>query len=66
MGQNYAAILVLRGNHGFPDAVLGEAGLYWGTEYAVQPRLGPLLASHILWDVWIFLVAPTPGAENAS
>lgn len=38
------------------------AGLYWGAEYAIEPRLGPLLSSHILWDIWIFLVQPTPGA----
>ena len=38
------------------------AGGYWGAEYALQRRLGTLLVSHVLWDVWIFLVAPTPGA----
>jgi len=37
------------------------AGTYWGAEYAWRPRLGPLLVSHILWDIWIFLIAPTPG-----
>jgi uncharacterized protein len=37
------------------------AGAYWGIEYALRRRLGPLLVSHILWDVWIFLIAPTPG-----
>ncbi|GAC1506860.1 MAG: hypothetical protein NVS2B16_01180 [Chloroflexota bacterium] len=36
------------------------AGGYWGMQYAAVPRLGPLLVSHILWDVWIFLVQPTP------
>lgn len=36
------------------------AGAYWGVEYAVSPRLGPLLVSHVLWDVWIFLIQPTP------
>lgn len=40
------------------------AGGYWGTEYALRPRLGPLLVSHILWDVWIFLIQPTPTGRN--
>jgi uncharacterized protein len=61
----YGGIHLVTGNLTLTGAA-ATAGLYWGTEYAVQPRLGPLLASHILWDVWIFLVAPTPGAEHAS
>lgn len=40
------------------------AGAYWGGEYALAPRLGPLLVSHILWDLWIFLVAPTPTGKK--
>jgi hypothetical protein len=45
------------------SAAAGVAGAYWGAEYAVRPRLGPLLVSHILWDIWIFLVQPTPGGK---
>lgn len=41
------------------------AGLYWGTEYAVQPSLAPLLVSHVLWDLWIFLLAPTPTGRRS-
>lgn len=40
------------------------AGAYWGAEYALMPRLGPLLVSHILWDLWIFLVQPTPTGKE--
>ncbi len=40
------------------------AGGYWGGQYALHPRLGPLLVSHILWDIWIFLVQPTPGGQR--
>jgi membrane protease YdiL (CAAX protease family) len=40
------------------------AGAYWGAEYALDERLAPLLASHILWDLWIFLVAPTPAGRQ--
>jgi membrane protease YdiL (CAAX protease family) len=41
------------------------AGAYWGAEYALDPRLGPLLISHVLWDIWIFLVQPTPTGKRA-
>ncbi len=61
----YGGIHLVTGNLTLTGAA-ATAGLYWGTEYAVQPRLGPLFASHILWDVWIFLVAPTPGAGDSA
>ena len=35
------------------------AGLFWGALYARDERLAPLVISHITWDIWIFLVAPT-------
>jgi membrane protease YdiL (CAAX protease family) len=35
------------------------AGSFWGLQYALQRRLPALIVSHIIWDVWIFLVAPT-------
>ena len=35
------------------------AGLFWGALYARDQRLTPLIVSHITWDIWIFLVAPT-------
>jgi CAAX protease family protein len=35
------------------------AGLFWGALYARDQRLAPLIISHISWDIWIFLVAPT-------
>jgi membrane protease YdiL (CAAX protease family) len=60
-GAAYSAVHLVTGNLTLTGAA-ATAGLYWGTEYAVKPRLGPLLVSHVLWDVWIFLVAPTPGA----
>jgi membrane protease YdiL (CAAX protease family) len=40
------------------------AGAYWGAEYALDPRLGPLLISHVLWDLWIFLIQPTPTGKK--
>jgi len=35
------------------------AGLFWGALYAREGRLTPLIISHVTWDIWIFLVAPT-------
>ena len=35
------------------------AGLFWGALYAREGRLAPLIISHVTWDIWIFLVAPT-------
>ncbi|MDQ6710583.1 MAG: CPBP family intramembrane metalloprotease [Candidatus Dormibacteraeota bacterium] len=35
------------------------AGLFWGGLYAVEQRMAPLIVSHVAWDIWIFLIAPT-------
>ena len=35
------------------------AGLYWGALYAREQRMAPMIVSHISWDIWIFLIAPT-------
>ena len=35
------------------------AGLFWGALYAREQRLAPLVISHVFWDIWIFLIAPT-------
>jgi CAAX protease family protein len=35
------------------------AGAYWGLLRAVGMPLGALVVSHVAWDIWIFLVAPT-------
>jgi hypothetical protein len=37
----------------------GTAGLFWGALYAKEQRLPPLIISHVAWDIWIFLIAPT-------
>lgn len=59
----YGGVHLVTGNLTLTGAA-ATAGAYWGTEYALRPRLGPLLVSHILWDVWIFLLAPTPTGRN--
>jgi hypothetical protein len=38
------------------------AGSYWGLLRAMGLPLGALVASHVAWDIWIFLVAPTTDA----
>src|SRR5256712_3727548 len=35
------------------------AGAYWGFLRAIGMPLGALVVSHVVWDIWIFLVAPT-------
>jgi uncharacterized protein len=42
------------------------AGLYWGAIYAREDRMAPLIISHIAWDIWIFLIAPTAKVERSS
>ena len=37
----------------------GVAGAFWGALYVREQRLPALVVSHVAWDVWIFLIAPT-------
>ena len=37
----------------------GTAGVFWGLVYAAEQRMAPLIVSHVAWDIWIFLIAPT-------
>ena len=39
------------------------AGLYWSTLAAFGVPMAALIVSHVAWDIWIFLVAPTRGAK---
>jgi len=41
------------------------AGAYWGLLRAVGVPLGALVVSHVVWDIWIFLVAPTEASADA-
>ncbi len=40
-------------------AAAGVAGLFWSLLYAREQRLPGLVISHVAWDIWIFLIAPT-------
>jgi membrane protease YdiL (CAAX protease family) len=35
------------------------AGAYWSTLAALGMPMGALIVSHVVWDIWIFLLAPT-------
>ena len=35
------------------------AGMFWGAIFAREGRLASLIISHVSWDIWIFLIAPT-------
>jgi hypothetical protein len=35
------------------------AGIYWGLLRAVGMSMPALITSHVAWDIWIFLLAPT-------
>ncbi|MDQ6650719.1 MAG: CPBP family intramembrane metalloprotease [Actinomycetota bacterium] len=42
------------------------AGAFWSALAAAGTPMSSLVASHIAWDIWTFLIAPTgPKAENA-
>jgi membrane protease YdiL (CAAX protease family) len=35
------------------------AGLYWGALAVAGMPMAALIVSHVAWDIWIFLIAPT-------
>ena len=37
----------------------GTAGAYWTALAAAGMPMGALVLSHVAWDLWTFLVAPT-------
>jgi membrane protease YdiL (CAAX protease family) len=54
----YAAVHVASGNPTLVGAA-GVAGAYWSALAATGVDMEALIVSHILWDVVIFLLAPT-------
>jgi tetratricopeptide (TPR) repeat protein/membrane protease YdiL (CAAX protease family) len=54
----YGGVHVVTGNATLIGAA-AIAGAYWGFLRAVGMPLGALVVSHVAWDIWIFLVAPT-------
>ncbi len=39
------------------------AGIYWGLLRALGMSLPALITSHVAWDLWIFLIAPTEATD---
>ena len=61
----YGGAHVVTGN----PALIGAAtvaGLYWSTLAAFGVPMAALIVSHVAWDIWIFLVAPTRAPATGS
>ena len=54
----YASVHLATGNLTLIGAA-ATAGAFWSALHAAGLPLGALIVSHVAWDVWIFLVAPT-------
>lgn len=60
----YAGAHLVTGNPTLVGAA-GVAGAAWSGLAAAGVPMGALVASHIAWDVWTFLIAPTSKGETA-
>ena len=40
------------------------AGIYWSIWAALGVPMAALITSHIVWDIWIFLLAPTQSVDK--
>ena len=61
----YGGVHIVTGNFTLVGAA-GVAGAHWAALYALGMPLGALIVSHAAWDVWIFLLQPTTGAQGAA
>ena len=59
----YGGVQLVTGNATLVGAA-GVAGIYWGLLRALGMSMPALITSHIAWDIWIFLLAPTEGAAE--
>jgi membrane protease YdiL (CAAX protease family) len=59
----YGGVHLVTGNATLVGAA-AIAGIYWGLLRALGMSMPALITSHIAWDIWIFLLAPTEGAEE--
>jgi membrane protease YdiL (CAAX protease family) len=60
----YAGAHVSTGNLTLVGAA-GAAGAFWSALSAAGMPMPALVASHVAWDLWIFLVAPTQQPETS-
>ncbi|HEX5451491.1 MAG TPA: CPBP family intramembrane glutamic endopeptidase [Candidatus Limnocylindrales bacterium] len=61
----YAGVHVVTGNFTLVGAA-GVAGAHWCALRALGVPIGALIVSHAAWDVWIFLLQPTPGGLEST
>jgi uncharacterized protein len=54
----YGGVHLVTGNATLVGAA-AVAGIYWGLLRALGMSMPALITSHIAWDIWIFLLAPT-------
>jgi membrane protease YdiL (CAAX protease family) len=54
----YGSVHLTTGNATLIGAAT-TAGAYWGLLRRLGTPLGALVVSHVAWDIWIFLIAPT-------
>ena len=59
----YGGVHLVTGNATLVGAA-AVAGIYWGLLRALGMSMPALITSHIAWDIWIFLLAPTQGAQE--
>lgn len=59
----YGGAHVVTGNPALVGAAT-VAGLYWSLLATMGVPMAALVVSHVVWDVWIFLVAPTDGGGD--
>lgn len=57
-GAAYGGAHLVTGNATLTAAAT-VAGLYWGGLAAAGARMEALIVSHVAWDIFIFLIAPT-------
>jgi CAAX protease family protein len=59
----YGGVHLVTGNATLVGAA-AVAGIYWGLLRRLGMSMPALITSHIAWDIWIFLLAPTEGARE--
>lgn len=60
----YGGAHVVTGNVTLTGAA-SIAGMYWSALAAMGMPMAALIVSHVAWDIWIFLVAPTDTSLTA-
>jgi membrane protease YdiL (CAAX protease family) len=61
----YAGAHIATGNLTLTGAA-GVAGAFWSALAAAGMPMGALIVCHAVWDIWIFLIAPTTSGQRGS